>query len=514
MKNNNRNANSLIFLIAVFLTSILLNGCPHHLVEQLDKIIPDDSVLRRYRPVYRTKSVPVDRRGYLENLLSPDSSVTLSRPGKQDSLSYASEKDSSHNPVLTEIVAVEHEDYPDSVVLKAIVYDKNGKYISGLAPPDFRGRGTFRDYWIQLTDSCRDRKTNISDFDVVEVSKKTAEPHAIAFVLDHSPSMGHKKALKLQKAVRLVMTALSPDDWFSVIKFTNIMTTEIPMTNDMVRYKDSLKTDGLRGTDYGSGTAIYDGAMTGLKELSEAPESHHRVMILFSDGVDNSSKVSLDQMRLEAKKHGIVIHTIAYGLAATEPLIKIAEYTGGRFYHIISSKEFPYVFADIYLTLKNHYRIIYEPPVCDGRHTAEVSLAFPGTPLPRLNAEGYYDKSVFKKEDPVGTSYTATIEFDFGKADIRKESMPVIEKIARSLIENPDIEILVSGHTDNVGSDEFNLELSEKRAFSVKKALVSLGVDAGRIETKGLGETMPVAPNSTEENRRKNRRTEFKIIAN
>ncbi|MBT3091810.1 MAG: OmpA family protein [Candidatus Thiodiazotropha sp. (ex Lucina pensylvanica)] len=80
-----------------------------------------------------------------------------------------------------------------------------------------------------------------------------------------------------------------------------------------------------------------------------------------------------------------------------------------------------------------------------------------------------------------------------------------------SLAEYPDKTLLVEGHTDNVGSDSFNQDLSERRAISVKNALMQAGVDGSRIDTIGLGETQPITDNSTSAGRLKNRRVEIVI---
>ena len=78
--------------------------------------------------------------------------------------------------------------------------------------------------------------------------------------------------------------------------------------------------------------------------------------------------------------------------------------------------------------------------------------------------------------------------------------------------DNSKITIEVSGHTDNVGSDEYNLKLSDDRAKSVKTYLESQGIDSSRIQSKGYGETKHIAGNETEEDRQLNRRVEFTIL--
>ena len=80
-------------------------------------------------------------------------------------------------------------------------------------------------------------------------------------------------------------------------------------------------------------------------------------------------------------------------------------------------------------------------------------------------------------------------------------------------IEN-DIKIQIIGHTDDIGNDQDNQILSEKRAQAVFDALVAKGIDANRLSYLGLGESSPISTNETEEGRRKNRRTEFVVLPN
>lgn len=98
--------------------------------------------------------------------------------------------------------------------------------------------------------------------------------------------------------------------------------------------------------------------------------------------------------------------------------------------------------------------------------------------------------------------------FDSGQAGLKSSSAVNIDKIARFMRAYPDRVAIVEGHTDNLGDDDFNLDLSRQRAFSVRSALVSRGIDGSRITTNNLGETSPVADNNTAAGRQQNRRVE------
>jgi outer membrane protein OmpA-like peptidoglycan-associated protein len=104
---------------------------------------------------------------------------------------------------------------------------------------------------------------------------------------------------------------------------------------------------------------------------------------------------------------------------------------------------------------------------------------------------------------------THGINFDINKADIRPESMGTINAIVAILKQNPELKFEIQGHTDNSGVAANNLTLSQKRADEVKKQMVTLGIDAARLTTKGLGDTKPISENGTPEGKANNRRVEF-----
>jgi outer membrane protein OmpA-like peptidoglycan-associated protein len=104
------------------------------------------------------------------------------------------------------------------------------------------------------------------------------------------------------------------------------------------------------------------------------------------------------------------------------------------------------------------------------------------------------------------------IEFEFDKAIIRPTSFHVLDAVAKALVDNPDIELVeVQGHTDEQGSDDYNLDLSQRRADAVVAYLVDKGIAAARLSSHGYGETDPIDPAHTQAAYRKNRRVVFQI---
>ncbi len=107
----------------------------------------------------------------------------------------------------------------------------------------------------------------------------------------------------------------------------------------------------------------------------------------------------------------------------------------------------------------------------------------------------------------------ANINFKFGTAEISgADPIPVLEEVVRIMKEHPEIRVEIQGHTDNIGSDEANMTLSERRAEAVKQYLVNRGIDAGRLDTRGFGESRPIDSNDTDLGRARNRRIEFVVI--
>jgi len=96
---------------------------------------------------------------------------------------------------------------------------------------------------------------------------------------------------------------------------------------------------------------------------------------------------------------------------------------------------------------------------------------------------------------------------------VAPSSDPELKILYRTLVDHPDMKIEIRGHTDNVGDDAYNQQLSEARAKSVFQYLVDRGIDTGRLSYKGFGETQPIASNDTEQGRKQNRRTEFLVVS-
>ena len=104
------------------------------------------------------------------------------------------------------------------------------------------------------------------------------------------------------------------------------------------------------------------------------------------------------------------------------------------------------------------------------------------------------------------------VNFDFDRAEIRPASRPILDQAASRLRQCGSERLRVEGHTDSIGADAYNQDLSQRRARAVRDYLVSRGVNGGRISAAGLGEAKPIASNDTPEGRFLNRRVEVRFL--
>ncbi len=124
------------------------------------------------------------------------------------------------------------------------------------------------------------------------------------------------------------------------------------------------------------------------------------------------------------------------------------------------------------------------------------------------------DAKVERVGEGIVVEFSSNVLFGFDKAEVTGEAQQTLDKLVDVLNKYPDTDIELQGHTDDTGSDSYNLTLSEKRARAVDNYIERKGIPAKRIKIKGFGETIPKYDNSTDSGRAQNRRVEFLITAN
>ncbi|HUU36688.1 MAG TPA: OmpA family protein [Candidatus Desulfaltia sp.] len=135
------------------------------------------------------------------------------------------------------------------------------------------------------------------------------------------------------------------------------------------------------------------------------------------------------------------------------------------------------------------------------KQAAEMQRDLEGTEVQRIG-EG------------IKITFDSGILFDIDKSDLRPVSQTNLAELAKILNKYPDTNILIEGHTDDTGSDDYNMNLSKDRAQAVSLYMATLDVKSARFSTAGYGETQPIVMNDTPEGRQKNRRVDIAVIAN
>jgi OOP family OmpA-OmpF porin len=250
----------------------------------------------------------------------------------------------------------------------------------------------------------------------------------------------------------------------------------------------------------GGVTPIANSLIHGAYDLLDKPGK--KVAILFSDGVNTdaaSSPAAAAASMKEMHGNNICIYTIQLGDDPKGRIILEEIAAAGKCGFAINSSN-----------IEGSGKLYIGAPEGMEKFVTDVFLTkVMKKPAPVMK------KPVMKKpvmEKPVEKiTMTLYFEFDFDKAVVRPEYHDDATKIADAMKEYPEANVLLEGHTDSVGTEEYNMTLSRRRANNVKMYLVEkFNVDASRISTVGYGTSKPVATNDTEAGRQKNRR----VVAN
>lgn len=416
----------------------------------------------------------------------------------------------SANPqiLIYDIFRIEIDEYPQQIKLYTRVYDSLGRFITNMADP-YRKDSTV--YFNRLRESLgkvyNTREVEIDSFKVREFGAKDSIPYNIVMTVDYSGSMNPILGAIFEGTEMFVDMKFDYDQ-IGLTTFNKDFDVKVPLTKDKYTILNLYRAK--RNEGFGLFTAINEAIYKATMMFEATPDDVPRVLVLFTDGDENYSKKELGELIQKAKDLKVHVFCVSFGYSKDDNLKSIASYTGGKFYKVYSKQQMISVFRDIYMSLRFYYYVTYNPPKYWGWHTVFSHISIPGLDS-NLIAQGEYDTSDLWKD--VGDEFVRPILFDFNKWDLKPDSKPVIEEIVDAMLSRPKLKLEIQGHTDNVGSQEYNLKLSDDRAKSVYEAIVQAGIDPARLRYRGFGFSKPVASNSTEEGRSLNRRTQFVVLA-
>ncbi|TXC78333.1 OmpA family protein [Luteibaculum oceani] len=443
------------------------------------------------------------------------------------------------------------------------IVDQNGIYYYGAGTEDFKG------IWCNLMVKGSDGKIRqIDDFSITEYSEMDSLPNAIATIMDFSGSMGWPRADALQEGVEKFINAKKEKDEVALFKYDHRVVQE----SDLLDKKERLirKLYHLDFSSFGGATALLDATNAGIFGVKKARNVSRKIVIVMTDGNENSSLITKNEVLKNALENGVNIYTIGYGNQVNQGYLKSLSYnTRGGHYQIYDVADFEWIYNDIYKKSLNYYSVNYKTAdkgsqvyllkICkDGLNSDSVVVEFENNPadlavlantladykdnpvaasgFSEINTKGFnkpnlkqfskvkmeqpllpkririYEDSLTTIEDEFSTIKLPRFNFDYDRVTTVKETESRILDLIAFLKKYPQVNLEIIGHTDNSGESDYNDDLSLRRAKRVKELIVDMGGDSNRLVIRGFGETAPVASNATEEGRAKNRRVEFNVI--
>ncbi|MCK5684770.1 OmpA family protein [bacterium] len=339
-------------------------------------------------------------------------------------------------------------------------------------------------------------------------------------VIDTSSSMDNRyngnKKIDIAKRIASDMNGTLPEmgqtaGLRSFGKSSNASKNSTAMLYGMEKYSSASLADGINKIAAPGGTTPLSNAITAATEDFEGLSGNHNALIIISDGLENG-KSSTDQMTILKKKYGaaICVYTVLVGNAPQgEALLKKLTTIGncGSFTkadQLLSNAGMKNFVETAFLTLK-------PAPV-------KVTVVPAPTPLAPKDSDndGIFDDKDECPGTPIGAHVNAVgcwtldqVLFDYDKATIKTGAYQFLNAVAVILEKNPNMNVSLEGHTDNIGPVQYNMELSKKRANAVKTYLVEKGISSSRMDTKSFGFTKPLALNGTDAGRALNRRVEI-----
>ncbi len=339
------------------------------------------------------------------------------------------------------------------------------------------------------------------------ISADNTLPVDIVFVIDQTGSM-RQEVNEVKVNVDEFTARLSAkgiDYQLGLVTFSDWVERVRDFTSDVSEFKRWI--DGLRIRGGGDDN---ENALEGIRAAAGLKFRHNsqKIIVLITDAMyhqrgdhgDGKTEFTTRSMSMFLRKN--FIRLVAITPPKFDAYRQLVDASAGWRFNII--EDFSSVLNDFSQSIANLYSATY---------TMKENI--PPESI-RLEIRNLDDEVILDEDVPlleVDKKFVfSNILFDFNKATLKSDYIPELTHVLAMLNAYKSMEIEVVGHTDEIGSDAYNLALSEARALSVKNYLIKRGVPANRIRTRGMGKRYPIASNDTEVGRRLNRRTEIVIV--
>ncbi len=366
--------------------------------------------------------------------------------------------------------------------LQLVLVDQEGHSVGGYAPPYLGTQAEARELWKDFITANLSLPVQPDAMTITETRAAENESFAVGFALDHSQSMTMPRAVRMQRAIQAALKTFDPNDYVTVVKFTGSINTEVPLSNKTEDFLSQFKVNGLASRNNGS--AIFDGAISAINELAKAPEVSRRILILFTDGEDNGSSATAEDVIRVAREQKVVVHGVTFGISHDDPIAHIAEETDGRLHRLTDIYDFDRVFLGIYNALRHSYSITVK------LRTDSYADATQGATMTAASASGLVKTSDVlammprtKVEMSNNNEQALVMDIDLAFADqshsVSPADVPLLDSIATVLIQRKDLalEILNNSHA------ELDQTEMHRRANAVRDLLIRRGVPPSRVQS-------------------------------
>lgn len=406
-------------------------------------------------------------------------------------------KDISDYTTLRLVISNVDVSNPDSISLRCSVIDSYGRHVANIP------HTLSHPLWARIIERDDNGHRDVENFSVQEVQEAEAPPFSSSFVIDYSASM-NDDITNVLLALDNASSFLRPGkDDFSVVQFDQAVETPIAYATD----RNALRL--LKSFyELGGMTAFYSASQRALRDLAQSDKD--RVAILVSDGVDNASPLSANDIVREALASHTRLYIIGLANADKQVLQRIAEQTGGRLYFPTNSAELRGIFADVYRSNSLYYTLRYARPQGATIRDVEVQLRLPDN-RHIGDTRTYYTSPqlIFDGGNVVVARFSAN------QASLDEMFHDEIARVVEYLKSKPEQKIIIRAHSDSKGSHEVNDRLSLRRAKALAQHLITLGVQKNQIEdVQGMGKHILLYPNDKDNPhlQQENRRAELIFV--